>query len=922
MNPAAATYTPLECLLLFQSLVTYGTDDQSFVRISDLLSNNPFVREGATFDAGRLQSDSLCELFLKLLRDELRAEEDGHEGGSQAGSKKRKVASPALPTIKDAEEHKDKLPLLVDRLYARYRTSMVEAIRDDERRYAILQQEVEEIERGEWDERILKEDKAMANKNGSVSPDEPRAKVNGTSPSPPTDKVAEVPKSLSKDQQPKPPSPIVPSQKEVRPEGLGVNDVLKSRESTIPSSPQVSDPKSKPVTQIATPIQQRLSSNGPHGPSPLQPTSHQPPSPLQQQAQQSVQQQQQQQPGMAFKWEPPYGPPNQSQPYSHGAQYPPQFNPQQYPPQTYPQQPRGSFPSPHGLQHPHVPSSPLNLQHPHLPNLPPPNGGHRSPGSPHGLPLDALADAAGQQYRATSGSPMLQAPPINGSQMQPPPGAFAPPYPPQQRPPSGNALPQWNTPFVPQYQGSPHQVPPHQVPSQQYPFQPSPNQRPYPPQPSLVPPENRQYNSPYNANQGPRLSLAQNLQKTRPSLPGTPVSQGQPRFLTGSGTRWTPNPTGSTPRMFTLADRPAVEPISPVLRHAKPHSVKKYAKSQASKDDPKTKKAAPKRGAQRTRAGSTASSVIAGSYRSQSVASHADELSLDNAVKQEVATPLPLPSGLDDETGDTTADESLPNLRNRPSNIATSPRLKRKRKDSVVETPREPAVPATHVLWTRAFPKISASALESVTGHRHASMFAAPVKERDAPGYKLLILQPQDLKSIKSAIMAGHRAATAAMSDDSPQAQSSVWLPISEDLIPPKGIINYAQLEKELMRMFANAIMFNADPDRGLGVSWEEMRGRGKKGGEGYEIDEDGVVKDTQAMYADVEQIIGRLRNAERKSEETMGSAGMRVGSVVRGSSVGVRGSSVLGDGDDEPDELAGDGDAPTGTVAKRRRRA
>ena len=198
-------------------------------------------------------------------------------------------------------------------------------------------------------------------------------------------------------------------------------------------------------------------------------------------------------------------------------------------------------------------------------------------------------------------------------------------------------------------------------------------------------------------------------------------------------------------------------------------------------------------------------------------------------------------------------------------------------------------------------------------------MFAAPVKERDAPGYKNLILRPQDLKSIKSTILAGHRAATAAAPEDTPVGQSSVWLPISEDLVPPRGIINYAQLERELMRMFANAIMFNADPDRGLGASWDEMRGRGMKGGDGYEIDEDGVVKDTRAMYGDVEKVVGSLRSAERRTEEMLG--GVRVGSVVRGSSVGFRGSSVMGDGEDDIDELAGEADVGAGTVAKRRRK-
>lgn len=918
MNPAIAPYTPLECLLLFQSLVTYGTDDKSFIQISDLLTNNAFVKDDDTYDAARLRSESLRELYLRLLRDEMKAEEEGQEDGSQTGSKKRKIASPVLPTIKEAAQFKDKLPNLVDRLYARYMISMIEAIREDERRYAILQREVEEIKSGEWDERILKEDKTIPNRNGTVSPNGSWPKINGAGPAPPPGKGVEVPKSQpSKEQPTKPLSPVLAPQKELRPEGLAISDVLNSRESTRPSSPQVTDPKSNAVSQnVLPPMQYRPTSNGPHGPSPLQP-----PSPQQGQLPTSVQQ-----PGLAYRWEPPYGPPHHPQPYQHGPAYPPQFNPQQYPPQPYPQPARGSFASPQGLQHPHVPSSPLSAQQSHQVVLPPPSGGHRSPESPHGMPLDALADAAGQRYRATSGSPMMQAPPMQGPLMQPPPGGFATPYPPQQRPLSGNGPPQWSPSHMPQYQGPPHPGAPYLgPPPQQYPFQP-PNQRQYPPPPSLIPPDNRPYTSPYNANQGPRPTIAQNLAKPRPSQPSTPLSQGQSRFLTGSGTKWTPNPTGSTPGQLTLADRPAMEPLSPILRPAKPPSSKKNSNKQTPQPDSKPIKPSQKRGAQRTRAGSTASSVITESYRSQSVASHADELSRDNAVKEEVATPLPLPSGLEDENGDTTADEALPNIRRRHSNITTSSsRLKRKRNDSVVETPREPTGPATHVLWTRAFPKISASTLEAITGHRNASMFAAPITNRLAAGYPTIILRPQNLKTIKSAIAAGHRAATAAVPDDVPSAQSSVWLPISEDLTPPKGIINYAQLEKELMRMFANAIMFNADPDRGLGGWCEEMKGRGKKGGEGYEIDEDGVVKDTTAMYADVEKIVGSLRSAERRSEEMMGTAGMRVGSVVRESSVPLRDSSVMGEGEDEPDELAGDADAGlsnTGTVAKRRRKA
>lgn len=268
-----------------------------------------------------------------------------------------------------------------------------------------------------------------------------------------------------------------------------------------------------------------------------------------------------------------------------------------------------------------------------------------------------------------------------------------------------------------------------------------------------------------------------------------------------------------------------------------------------------------------------------------------NELAVGRRVKQEVATPR----GVED-AGDTTADEG--NGRRRKNlKDALSPRqvTKRKRVDSAEL--RVSSGPATYVLWTRAFPKISASALETVSGHRNASTFAVPVKERDAPGYSKLILRPQDLKSIRSAIIAGNRAAAAAAPDD--QGQSSIWLPVSEDLIPPKGIINYAQLEKELMRMFANAIMFNADPDRGFGKAFETANSEEAADTMTYEIDENGVVKDTRAMFMDVEKVIGALRSAERRTE----------------------GVAKEHDEDNEVDELAADPENH-GSVAKRRRKA
>ncbi|KIN02638.1 hypothetical protein OIDMADRAFT_178560 [Oidiodendron maius Zn] len=894
-------YTPLECLLLFQSLVVYGTEDKSFARIADLLANNDLVKGGETYDAGRLTSDALRELYLQLLSEELRSAEDVSQDGTQPGSKKRKVQGVALPTLKEAQEHKEKLPILIERLYARYRDYMVREIRADEREFAQIRKDILEIERGEWDERILKEDGALINTNGTGSPLAPQPTVNGVTPDvliPEKKQPEEIPVAPEQAPEKASPTPVPALQPAEKPDGLAIGNAINGQlNSLAPPAPKKEPVPSNAPPTIHPPKQQKPGASGsPQGPAPVQ----QAPQP----------------PGMAYKWEPPYqaGPPHQPPPYQSQPSSP--FPPPQFNGPPYPQQlaapSRGTFPSPQGLPvpHPHLPSSPMNAQPPQPAHLPPPNAARPTAGPP-GVPLDALADLTGQQYRAPSGSPVVQ------QSVPVPPGGYPQPYPPAQRTP-GKGQPQWSQTYLPPYQGTPPQ------------FNPPPqNQRPpFPQQPGLIPTENRQYNSPYNANQGPQPQItipsqvnAAKSQGGFPSLPNTPTSQGMPRYMTGSGTRWTPTPTGSTPRPNTLAKPPAIEPISPILQSAKLFTGAKPTEKGPKLGTQKLK-SVPARMSRRTRAGST------GSHLSTSAMSQADddadETSVASHVKEEVNTPLPL--GAEEETGDTTADESasIPAHRQRPSRpqypVESPKRLKRKRDESI-EAPREPAKPPTHVLWTRNFPKISTSAMESISGHRNASTFAVPVKERDAPGYKHIVLRPQDLKSIKSAILAGHRAATEKEKSmgEGFKSESSTWLPISEDLIPPKGIINSTQLEKELMRMFANAIMFNPDPDRGFG---EKLDGnKDKQGGDGYEIDEDGVVKDTKAMFADVEKIIASLR-----STENIDGTG-----IPRGSSVGrassIRGSSVVATEaeDDAASEATGDGGESAANLAsgaKRRRKA
>ena len=130
--------------------------------------------------------------------------------------------------------------------------------------------------------------------------------------------------------------------------------------------------------------------------------------------------------------------------------------------------------------------------------------------------------------------------------------------------------------------------------------------------------------------------------------------------------------------------------------------------------------------------------------------------------------------------------------------------------------------------------------------------------------------RPQDLKSIKAAVSKGSRAAVAAIEEfeartstteddqdgdtemltptpktgvaaksapasntelkEGPSENGFYLLHATEDLLPPKGIVNFSQLETELVRIFANAIMFNPLPtsERGFGRS---LRLR-KRGGE------------------------------------------------------------------------------------------
>lgn len=293
--------------------------------------------------------------------------------------------------------------------------------------------------------------------------------------------------------------------------------------------------------------------------------------------------------------------------------------------------------------------------------------------------------------------------------------------------------------------------------------------------------------------------------------------------------------------------------------------------------------------------------------------SQADELSMDHPpppmvtkIKHEVLTPRRA-----EETGDTTADESFPGRSNNAATPSSVPRLaKRKRQDTPPPAPSSCA-PSSQVLWTRGFTKVSSSALDQISSHRDANMFATGVRERDAPNYRQIVLQPRDITSIRAAIKQGNKAALQAAANlpGGDPGTASVWLPLSEDLVPPRGIVNSAQLERELVHMFCNAIMYNPDPHRGPGTAFIKRSQDEEEEVVGYRVDENGVVKNTRSMFVEVEKLLGDLRSAEKQRGAPPPPAAVRQAGAA----------TPADDTAEEEDELAGDG-STTVSVVKRRR--
>ena len=370
------------------------------------------------------------------------------------------------------------------------------------------------------------------------------------------------------------------------------------------------------------------------------------------------------------------------------------------------------------------------------------------------------------------------------------------------------------------------------------------------------------------------------------------------------------------------------------------------------------------------RAGSIASTAADSTRaRSQSVADELSEPSIPSKkIKPEpsVSTHEVSPSA-----ASITADDTIRPKRRRKGTFAAQanspsrPRTKRQRVDALTSTgvtssptPAADTKPG-HILATRNFPRVSQALINEITSHRLASLFAKPLTEREAPGYRSLVHRPQDLKSIKAAIAAGSKALNAYAADSNAESASmggkrvNIWIPASEDVVPPKGIVNAMQLEKELIRVFANAVMFNPDiaTNRGLGPAFNTRRrhrshlpsnlrgetpsmeeAEGSPDGIKAEIGvaapvEGAVVTDSRKVCRDVEVSFANWRAVERAAEESY-SAGTPAGKGAAGRLRGVAATESDGGVDEEseaPDELAEEvvpSVEESEPRAKRRRRA
>ncbi len=793
--PGSTAYTPLEALLLFQYLYSYGITAAVFSRISEQLKADPQVRSAPAFDAGRLSPDALREFFLRLLKDESRnrnqsgADAEGVNGTSTQASRKRKASSPALPTLQDAAQDVNLLPQLILQFYGRYREHAVAEIREEEQRHDQLQQDVLEIQRGEWD--ALLQEQQLAGPNGQARPS---------------------------------PSAIPPRLSE-----------------TLPDAAQPVDPSSSPIIEPSKTEPRQLP----------QLQIQRPPSPVH--AQLSTSQQSQtvrnvpsstafNRLGLAA--DRPSSPLNPQTAASRAGQSPiaplSQTGPAQPPPRV------GLSPGPGNVGTP--PARPIQPGSP----LPSQRGGVML--RPFQVTPQVPAPIQQQQQLAVDAGVQSDSQPAGkGQQLHVPPQQINV-HPPLQLGQASSRLlhaTDAQSAGLPEDGSSPINA--------GSPFQPeSTPHRTGPPLSPLV------------------ISITKIL--SNPSLASTPLpSPSKAKRL--PYTSWKNTPDNATRN--SSPTRPGSRSVSPIENPpspeeetdtAPPSRPRRWKRDAATQESSVPSTRSGRVPSRRTRGASTTSSAVGSSVRgrtrSQSIISHAsvDNESVSRAIKPEPEpstpadlnyapsnvdeTPMPAPAAASTRRGPATRSKRKRSIASEASDAMTA------QEPDQSEPPQAPPQSTANerrtIIAVRNFPRLSNPLMNDITSHRHASLFAVPVRDRDADGYSSMIRRPTDLKTIKAAISAGARATNTLSAAETPVSgaagaaagardAASFAVPWSPEMAPPRGVVNSAQLERELMRMFANAVMFNPG--------------------------EDDVVADAREMFESAVVSIVNFREAEKGAE-------------------------------------------------------
>jgi hypothetical protein len=891
--PPLSAYTPFESLLFFQCLASLASRPTSFADISDTLRKNRFVKENDAFDGDRLSPEALEELYTTLLQEGVDSSIATTTDSANANLKKRKINNNNNNNA--AQSHTVVVPALVSQLYARYKDRVTKEIRDEEQKYREIRDEIDRLQKDQLDKPV---EPAVQNVvTTDLLPDSAKAlPVPSTS-----DRMDIDTKDLAEEDKT---NVIPPNVNNVQ----GVKEIRRQQEAAPITSHQTPKPAiplvppSKPQEEGPLPKPETVKQQGP-SPAPAPPAiaparalQPQPPTPIAGQQPASV-------PAATPKPAPKATPPIARE-------------------QPLAPQPAQISPAPPKIEVKVPPPNQLSRPPSHTPSRTGPSPSRNQPALPPGSTIVFQA----QQAPSLPTTPTVQRhiPQVGENvarQGVPPIGTPIAPH----ILPGQHAFQQW----------SPHPPPPHSaasvrtpgiLPAAQRPIMPQQAHHAQPEFPNAVP---ASVHGPLPATPGAQAPFVP-MSAPQTPLPGTPSFRPgmKPRVsrasidTAGSLTPWKRTPSlsisipdtpGSPPRpqpgdVSPISDRalspidfpePAVKEGVPQRKPSQSEPEKPRRGRKRSVQPPSLEKAEPKGDrATPARRGKRGDSITSTRGRARSAASREDEESLDSAAAQrKIKDEAPAtPAGISEDT----EAEMRPGTR-RKSTVTAGPsediqakgRPKRKRGVSeVLDTERDQPTPgrpsASQLIYcTRNFPRTGAPLMNDVSAHKHASIFGKPLTEREAPGYKDLIYRPQDLKTVRSALNQGNRAVAAAtesfstpIDGESPNpaatgtpSKNAAWLPKTAELIPPKAIVNSSQLEKELIRMFANAVMFNPAPERerGFGPSFPlGTANESRSSSQPWQLDEGGIFRDTREMCDDVEKAVTKWRAAERTTADDL----------------------------------------------------